>query len=154
MKTTLIQAIKNRNFTKWPGLTDNVNKNYQRTIANKKGYMAQTRRNSRSTKPKRKPEEESDMAITEDFAPTYNLPQRSNEVYSIMTELDGKVYTNLTGRFPKTSIKGKKCVLVLYKYDGNAILAEPNKSRADSEAVRAYTVLYNQLTVAGLQPKF
>jgi hypothetical protein len=45
-------------------------------------------------------------------------------------------------------------VLVLYEYDGNVIVEEPMKSRADSEGVMAYTILYKQLTDAGLHPKF
>jgi hypothetical protein len=77
-----------------------------------------------------------------------------NEVYAIITELDGKVYTDLIGQFPTTSSKGIKCVLILYEYDGNAILVEPMKSREDYEDVRAYIVLYKQLTDAGLHPKF
>jgi hypothetical protein len=78
VKMTLIQAIKNGNFTSWSGLTtDNVNKHYERTTAQAKGHMAQTKRNTRSKKPKLTPEEESDDALTEDFAPTDNLRQRS-----------------------------------------------------------------------------
>jgi hypothetical protein len=68
--------------------------------------------------------------------------------------LDGKVYTDLTGRFPTTSSKGNKYVLILYEYDDNAILAAPMNSRADYEDVGAYTVLYKRLTDAGLHPKF
>jgi hypothetical protein len=133
---------------------DNLNKHYKRTIATAKGHMAQTRRNTRSTQPKPTPDEENDNTTTEDFAPTYILPQQTNGVYAILTELDGNVYTDLTGRFPTTSSKGNKYVLILYEYDGKAILAEPMKSRSDSEAVRAYTVLYEQLTDAGMHPKF
>jgi hypothetical protein len=41
VKTTLVQAIKNGNFTSWPGMTlDNVNKHYNRTIITSKGHMA------------------------------------------------------------------------------------------------------------------
>jgi hypothetical protein len=49
--------------------------------------------------------------------------------------MDGKVYTDLTGRFSTTSSKGNKYVLIVYEYDGNAILAEPTKLRSDSEPV-------------------
>jgi hypothetical protein len=66
--------------------------------------------------------------------------------------MDGNIYKDLTGRFPTTSSKGNKYVLILYEYYGNAILAEPMKSRSDTEAVRAYTVLYKQLTDAGMHP--
>jgi hypothetical protein len=116
--------------------------------------MTQTRQNTRSTQPKPTHDEVNYNTTTEDFAPTDILPQQTNEVYAIITELDGKVYTDLTGRFPTTSSKGNKYLLILYEYDGNAILAEPMKSRSDSEAVRAYTVLYKQFTNAGLHPKF
>jgi hypothetical protein len=36
----------------------------------------------------------------------------------------------------------------------NNILAEPMKSRSDAEAIRAYTVLYDELTAKGLKPLF
>jgi hypothetical protein len=71
-----------------------------------------------------------------------------------MMELEGKLFTNLTGQFPTTLSKGNKYVSILYDYDGNAILAEPMKSSAYYEDVRAYTVVYKQLTHAGLQTKF
>jgi hypothetical protein len=155
VKTALVQAIKNGNFASWPGMTlDDVNKHYKRTITTTKGHMTQTRRNTSSTQPKPTPDEENDKTTTEDFAQMDILPQRTNEVYAIITELDVKVYTDLTGRFPTTSSKGNKYVLILYAYYGNAILAEPMESRSDTEAVRAYTVIYKQLTDAGLHPKF
>jgi hypothetical protein len=154
-KTTLVQAINNVNFASWPGMTwDNVNKQYEHTNSTAKGNMAQTRRNTRSTQPKPTPEKENDKTTTEDFAPTDILSQRKNEVYAIITELDGKVYTDLTRRFLTTSSEGNKYVLILYTYDGNAILVEPKKSRTEKETVGEYTVLYKQLTNAGLQPKF
>jgi hypothetical protein len=37
----------------------------------------------------------------------------------------GKIYTDQTGHFPVISSKGNKYIMVLYEYDGNAILAEP-----------------------------
>jgi hypothetical protein len=113
-KKTLVQAINNGNFVSWPGLTiDSINKQYKHTITRAKGHMAHTRINTRSTQPKPTPEEEIDAAVTEDFAPTYILPQWSNEVYAIITELDGKVFTDLKERFPTTSSQGNTYVLVL-----------------------------------------
>jgi hypothetical protein len=119
--------------------------------------MVQTQQNTRSTKlqkQKKAPTEERDDATREDFAPNDNLPQRTPKVYATITDINGKVYTDLTGRFPMTSSKGNKYILVLYEYDGNAILAEPMKTKSDVEAVKAYTVLYIQLTDAGLKPNF
>jgi hypothetical protein len=156
VKSTLLQAIENGNFASW--LTaNNIAKHYTRTIATAKGHMVQTRQNTRSTEPKKQkkaPTEEIDDATREDFAPKENLPQLTHEVYETITDINSKVYTDLTGRFPTTSSKGNKYILLLYEYDGNAILAEPMKTKEDAEAVRAYTVLYRQLTDAGLKPNF
>jgi hypothetical protein len=157
VKTTFVQAIKHGNVALWPGLTvEDVNKHYKCKVATAKGHMTQTRHNTRSTRPKPILEEEIDAAVTvaKYAAPTDVLHQRSHEVYGIITELDGKVYMDLTGWFPTTSSKWRRYMSILYDYDGNAILVEPMKSRADAEAVQEYTVLYKQLTDAGLHPKF
>jgi hypothetical protein len=101
MKTTIVQAIKNGKFASWSGLTvKNVNKHCKRTIATAKGHLAQTRWNTRLTQPKATPDEEIDAAVTKYFAPTDILPQRSNEVYAIMTELNEKLYTDLLVYWP------------------------------------------------------
>jgi hypothetical protein len=43
---------------------------------------------------------------------------------------------------------------VLYDYDGNSIQAELMKNRSDTEAIRAYTRIYDDLTAKGLKPTF
>jgi hypothetical protein len=106
------------------------------------------------TKEQNTPTEEIDEATREDFTLKENLPQRIHEVYTTITDMDSKVYTDLTGIFLTTSSRGKTYMLILYGYNGNTILAEPMKSKADAEAVRAYTVIYKQLTDAGLIQNF
>jgi hypothetical protein len=71
-------------------------------------------------------------------------------VYATVT---GQIFTDQTGRFPVVSSKGNKYVMVLYDYDSNAILAEPIKSRNQSELVRAYQKLHTYLTERGLTPR-
>jgi hypothetical protein len=121
VKSTLLQAIENGNFASWPGFTtNNVAKHHTRTIATAKGHMVQTQQNTRSTKlkkQKRAPTEEMDDTTLEDFAPKDNLPQCAHEVHATITDINGKVYTNLTSRFPMTSSKENKNRLVLYEYD-------------------------------------
>jgi hypothetical protein len=39
-----------------------------------------------------------------------------------------KKYTDQTGRFPVISSRGNVIIMVLYEYDGNAIMAEPIKN--------------------------
>eukprot|EP00957_Ditylum_brightwellii_P112890 8607391-Ditylum_brightwellii.AAC.3 len=40
-----------------------------------------------------------------------------------VADAQGTLYTNITGKFPVTSTRGGKYVLIGYDYDSNAILA-------------------------------
>ena len=63
-----------------------------------------------------------------------------------------KVSTNQTVRFPVTSIRVSKYLMVLYDHDSNAITPEPIKLRSSSKLIRAYSVLHSKLTDCGLCP--
>jgi hypothetical protein len=63
------------------------------------------------------------------------------------------IQEDLTGGFPKTSRRGYNYILVLYGYDGNSIQAEPMKNRLDTEGIRAYTKIYDELTVKWVKPR-
>jgi hypothetical protein len=69
------------------------------------------------------------------------------------TIYSGQKYTDQTGHFHVISSKGNKYIMVLYEYDGNAILAEPNKNRTEAELLRAFQVTETKLTARGMQPK-
>jgi hypothetical protein len=43
--------------------------------------------------------------------------------------------------------------MVLYEYDGNAIMAEPIKSNKAGELLRSFQVMEQKLTSRGLKPK-
>jgi hypothetical protein len=64
----------------------------------------------------------------------------------------GKIYTDLTGRFPTTFLSGNKYILVLYDYDSNSFLSAPIKNRGDKEMVRAFDLLIQSLCIRGLRP--
>ena len=68
-------------------------------------------------------------------------------------ELTGKICTDQTGKFPITSSKGNRYIVVLYSHDLNAILAEPIRSRSQHEIVKAQTKLHDLLTSKGFAPK-
>ena len=55
------------------------------------------------------------------------------------------VYTDLTGKFPLTSISGHKHVMGLYHYDSNGIIFRPMKKGSDIEAMRVYEDMYDYL---------
>jgi hypothetical protein len=64
-----------------------------------------------------------------------------------------QIYMDQTGRFPVVSSKGNKYIMVLYEYDGNAILAEPIKNRTAAELLRVFQVMEKKLTAIRLQSK-
>jgi hypothetical protein len=84
----------------------------------------------RSTKPKKK---HTTREETQDYES--HITEKTNVIYAAIHDVDGHTYTDLTGRFPKTSRRGYKYILVLYDYDGNKIQAEPMKNRSDAEAI-------------------
>ena len=86
-----------------------------------------------------------------------NLPQqknsvRTNLVFLKKVDLTGKMYTDQTWRFPITSTKSYKYILVAYHYDSNTIHAEPLKTQTLPELKSAYHKIHTLLTNRGLQP--
>ena len=87
------------------------------------------------------------------------LPSQEPKVLTQMAylqtiEFTGKVSTDQTGRFPVTSSRGSKYIMVLYDHDSNAILAEPLNSRNERELIRAARVLHAYLSDRGLTPQY
>jgi hypothetical protein len=148
--STFIKAIEAGNFVTWPTLTAQyVRKYLEKSEATIKGHLNQTRKNVRSTRPKKKvttPDEEVE------YEP--HITKCTNVVCTATHELEGHIYTNLTGIFPTRSSRGYKYIWVLYDYDSNNIHAEPIKIRSGAEAIRAYTKIYDELTAKGLKPTF
>jgi hypothetical protein len=148
--STFINDTEAGNFVTWPTLTaQHVRKYLEKSEETLKGHLNQTRKNVRSTLPKKKvttPDEEVE------YEP--HITKCTNVVYAATHELEGSTYTDLTGRFPTTSSRGYKYILFLYDYDSNNIQAEPMKSRSDTEAIRAYTKIYDDFTAKGLKPTF
>jgi hypothetical protein len=141
--STWTEAINAGFFTTWPGLTsDLVRKHLPKFLATAKGHLKQSPKNLRSTKVQPAP-------LISDEPCT-----RTQPCFLDTIEFTGKVSTDQTGRFPHTSSRGSKYLMVLYAYDSNAILSEPIKSRSESELVRAYTKLHSYLSARGLRPNF
>ena len=65
----------------------------------------------------------------------------------------GTVYTDLTGKFPVTSISGHKYVMVLYHYDSNGIIFQTMKNRSNIEAMRVYEEIYEYIKARKCKPK-
>jgi hypothetical protein len=65
----------------------------------------------------------------------------------------GQINTDQTGHFPVISSRGKVYIMVLYEYDGNAIMAEPIQKNKAGELLRSFQVMEQKLTPRGLKPK-
>jgi hypothetical protein len=65
----------------------------------------------------------------------------------------GKIYTDQRGRFPVISSRGNVSIVVLYEYDGNAIMDEPIKNNKAGELLSSFQVMEQTLTSRGLKPK-
>jgi hypothetical protein len=132
VKDTWLSAIEAGFFSGWPALSpDKVHKYLHKSDATVKGHLNQQRHNTRSTQ--QQEPSEAPNAAPEDIG-------KHGFVYAIIVEA-GQIHSDLTGRFPTTSTKGNKYVLVLYDYDTNNILTEPMNNRGDKEMVRAYNKL-------------
>ena len=72
---------------------------------------------------------------------------RRHHVYMKITDLDGKLYSDQTGRFPITSNRGNCYVVVFYAVDGNYIKAYTIKSHHRSQLIKSYDDVYAFLRV-------
>jgi hypothetical protein len=63
-----------------------------------------------------------------------------------------QIYTDQTECFPVVSSRGKQYTMVLYEYDGDAIMVEPIKNRMKVELLRAFKVMEQKLISRGLIP--
>jgi hypothetical protein len=145
VKSTWITAIKNGNFSSWPGLTEHaVEKHLSKSTSTTKGHLNQQRQNARTIKIK-------DAKVI-DTEPDVDHGIKTQFVYAATIDA-GQIYTDQTGRFTVVSSKGYKCIMVLYDYDSNAILAQPIKDRTAPELLKAFQVMEQKLVARGLKLK-
>jgi hypothetical protein len=78
---------------------------------------------------------------------------RTNWVFMQPINVTGQIYSDQTGRFPTTSSRDNKYVMIVYDYYSNAILFETITSRTEAELLCAYTKLHTYLCDQGLKPQ-
>ena len=136
---TWTKAIDAEYFATWPVLTSElVRKHLPNSLATTKGHLKQDRQNIRLAKPSIVT---APLVLPIQHAP----PVQSHQVFVETVELTGKVSTDQTGRFPVTSSRARKYLMVLYNHDINEIIPNPIKSQSESELIRAYAVLHSML---------
>jgi hypothetical protein len=107
------------------------------------GHMNQRRQNIRST---------SKASIDKQQSPDTYLGTKTHLVYAVVAD-QAQLYTDLTDKFPVRSSKESSYVMLCYIYDCKYIKVVPMKSRFDSEWVKAYGSIHEELTVEGFKPK-
>ena len=138
-------------FTTWPGVTVEAIKRYlPKSEATTMGHLDQQRKNIQSTKV-----QQDDRETMASLAPLEN-GRHTHAMYAATicyNEPTGKLYSDLTGRFPVQSSRGNKYILVAYNFDSNSIHVKPLKSRHDHDTIKAYDKIYTMLTSHGLKPQ-
>ena len=100
------------------------------------------------------------LQSTKDKPPDADLYDniKTNVVYCTTVEhsttKEGKIYSDLCGRLPTTSIRGNKYIYVMYVHDCNSILTTAIENRSDKDMIRAFTSLTEYLKIRGIQPGF
>jgi len=149
-KSTFINAIKLGHFSSWPGLTvDLIQKHLPESIATTKGHLRQERQNLYSTKPSYKdillqPKlEDSNQKTLNYFASIISPTSHNHEIG----------FLDLTGKFPYTSGRGNKYLLIMYDFDSNGISVEPLTSRHSHTIIAAWKKLIQPLIQTNNKPK-
>ena len=147
-KHTFVDAIKRNVFASWPGLTvELVIKYLPRTEATIKGNIRQKYKGKQSTIMQQ------EVPIMTQQSPPEILSERTHQLLLKVIECSRKIYTDQTGRFPITSSRGYKYIMIAYDYDSNNILAEPIKSRTSLHIKNAYQTMRKLLCSRGLTPR-
>jgi hypothetical protein len=79
-----------------------------------------------------------------------DLGTKTHLVYAVLVD-QGQLYTDLVGKFPVRSSKVDSYVMVCYIYECNYV--KVMKSRSDSEWVKAYDRIHQELTAKAFKPK-
>ena len=140
-----IKAIDSGFFVTWPGLTSKLVRKYlanNRNIETDQGHLRATRKNIRSTK-----------TVLDKREIDPDIGKKSNEFYTKIIDLTGKIYSDQTGRFPVQSSRGNKYIMVVYDHDSNAILPKALKSRSVAEHLTAIQEVHQYLNSRGIHPK-
>jgi len=146
--STWCKAISAGYFQGWPSLTSKrVRKFIKTTSETEMGHMDQRKVGIRSTKTK--PTDPDSM----EPVPQTPLNDKTHHVYMSIAEVEGRLYSDQTGRFPITSNRGNCYVVIFYAVDGNYVKSYPIKSRHRSNLLKAYDDVYSYLRVRGYRPQ-
>ena len=138
-----INCINNNWFKSWPGLSaDRVRKHCTKKEQTTLGNQKMIKKNVRTSNI-------IDLSVRKE---RIELKKKLHDIGTFL--IDGNdmkqlIAMDLPGRYPVTSARGHKYIMVMYDYDTNYINAVPLKSRKSSELVAAFKFCYDELKERG-----
>ncbi len=149
-KATWLKAIEAGFYTSWPLLTTKaVKRHFPEAPETAKGHMRRIKSGVRSTKAQVDEPAEIQQAETV----LAELRKKHKDIYVNVKDATEMVHTDQTGRFPVTSSRGHRYIMVLIEIDSNYIAMEPMKSRETAEMIRAYKAIMDNLKRNSITPK-
>ena len=117
----------------------------QKTNETPKGYLNQSMKKIRSTKP--------NCTLLEVPNTETIRGLKVNNVYTSVYEVRNTVLSDYTGQFPTRSQQGNKYITIMVEIYSNAIIVDPIRSHKDAELTRAYQTMILRLIRAEITPK-
>ena len=154
-KSTLLKALANSNFDSWPDFSQQlIRKHLPNQIESAQGHMDQEPKNLRSTKAYKDRTELLEEANDDTMPSQENNNIKTNDIMcTIMTtEEFSKSYSDQTGKFPITSLRGHKYIFVFYHYDTNTIYGHAIKNRNTETICDAWRTCYDMYKSHGEAP--
>jgi hypothetical protein len=140
-----INCINKNWFKSWPGLNaDRVRKHCNKKEQTTLGNQKMIKKNVRTTSPI------IDLTVKKE---QIQLKKKLHDIGTFVIDgddLKNLIAMDMPGRYPTTSARGHKYIMVLYDYDTNYINAVPIKSRKSNDLVQAFKVCYNELKQRGI----
>ena len=88
-------------------------------------------------------------------SPIFKYPSVKTKIFiCAVVPATNIIYTDLTGKFPIQLSLGNKCILIVYDYNVNAIIAEPLKGQTAGMLSKSHQRVYDYLTLRDLSPRF
>ena len=137
-----LKGIEYNQYVTYLNLTaHNVKKHLPKSTATAKGHVDKQRINIKSTKLS----QQELASKLEDINPPQE--QQTNNIFVALgvTDGEGTLYIDLTGKFPITAASGNKYILIGYDYDNNAIRTRPVQARNDHKMLEEYKDMYKHL---------
>ncbi len=75
---------------------------------------------------------------------------KTHEAFFRIEDLSNLIHTNQMGRFPFTSQRGNRYIMVVIHLNTNYIIVEPMRIRSKEEMIQAYKKIINRIRLAGL----